>query len=124
MKYLKGYKLFESVSELESIKDDVNDILLELTDEGFEFEIFIRSYDLKKLNFSGDVLVVTTDHTVVELSHDLFETLERLNSFCQIKGFELAVAEMYLPFEKCEDFILRIQGRNSIGYITIIIYKR
>jgi len=127
MKYLKEYKLFESFSELESIKGDVNDILLELIDEDFKFEIFIRSYDLIKFekdeNFSGDALVVMTDHNV-ELKYDLFETLERLNSFCQINGFELAVAEMYLPFEKCEDFILRMQGRNSIGCITIIIYKR
>lgn len=129
MKYLKEYKIFESVSELESIKGDVNDILLELIDEDFKFEIFIRFYDIirfnKGENFSGDALVAMTDHNV-ELNHDLFETLERLNTYCQINGFELAIAEMYLPFEKCEDFILRMQGRigQDIGHITIIIYKR
>jgi hypothetical protein len=127
MKYIKGYKIFESVSELESIKDDVNDILLELMDDGFKFEIFIRFYDSIKFQkdqrFSGHVLVAMTDHSV-ELNYNFFETLERLNRFCQISGFELGIAEMYLPFEKCEDFILRMQGRNNIGHITIIVYNR
>jgi hypothetical protein len=47
MRYLKTYKIFESESRIVDLEDNVQDILLELEDEGFQIEMSRISKDVE-----------------------------------------------------------------------------
>jgi hypothetical protein len=47
MRYLKTYKIFESESRIVDLEDNVQDILLELEDDGFQIEISRISKDVE-----------------------------------------------------------------------------
>lgn len=123
MKHLKTYKLFETTFT-SSIIEDIKDICLDLSDES-EVEVYTNSYNNIKIegepDFSGEVLLV--DIKKLKLTPTLFETLERISVYCNQNQMNVRFAEMYLPFEKFHNFMLRLNARNSMGSITIIIYK-
>ena len=77
------------------------------------------------------MLIVYNNYSLfksIKLNPDLFETLEWINHYCVLNSFNIRFADMYLPFEKYEDFILQLQGiaftSNYGGSIVIIIYQK
>jgi hypothetical protein len=123
VRYLQTYKLFETTF-INSIIEDIKDICLELSDES-DVEVRRDSFNNIKIkeepDFSGEVLLV--DIEKLKITPTLFETLERISIYCHQNQMNVRFAEMYLPFEKFHNFMLRLNARNSIGAITIIIYK-
>lgn len=123
MRYLQTYKLFETTF-INSIIEDIEDICWELSGESdVEFcrDIFNRIKIKEESDFSGEALLV--DIKKLKITPTLFETLERISVYCEQNQMNVRFAEMYLPFEKFHNFMLRLIARNSIGSITIIIYK-
>lgn len=123
MRYLQTYKLFEATF-INSIIEDIEDICWELSGESdVEFcrDIFNRIKIKEESDFSGEALLV--DIKKLKITPTLFETLERISVYCEQNQMNVRFAEMYLPFEKFHNFMLRLIARNSIGSITIIIYK-
>lgn len=123
MRYLQTYKLFETTF-INSIIEDIKDICLELSDESdveVRRDIFNRIKIKEEPDFSGEALLV--DIEKLKITPTLFETLERISIYCDQNQMNVRFAEMYLPFEKFHNFMLRLNARNSIGTITIIIYK-
>lgn len=57
MKHLKSYKLFESKSEVEDIKD----ILIELTDIGYK--VYVEEFTVKTKNKPGITIIVTSEES-------------------------------------------------------------
>ena len=57
MKHLKSYKLFESKSEVEDIKD----ILIELTDNGYK--VYVEEFTVKTNNKPGITIIVTSEES-------------------------------------------------------------
>lgn len=57
MKHLKSYKLFESKSEVEDIKD----ILIELTDIGYK--VYVEEFTVKTNNKPGITIIVTSEES-------------------------------------------------------------
>lgn len=123
MRYLQTYKLFETTF-INSIIEDIKDICLELSDESdveVRRDIFNSIKIKEEPDFSGEALLV--DIKKLKITPTLFETLERISIYCDQNQMNVRFAEMYLPFEKFHNFMLRLNARNSIGTITIIIYK-
>jgi hypothetical protein len=77
MKHLKPYKIFESSS---SIIDNVNDMLLELNDDGFK----CRAYEIDALNLPGITKNIPKGYKLVK-THDIINLLFIKES----PGFEL-----------------------------------
>lgn len=77
MKHLKPYKIFENVT---SIIDNVNEMLLELNDDGFK----CRAYEIDALNLPGITKNIPNGYKLVK-THDIINLLFIKES----PGFEL-----------------------------------
>jgi hypothetical protein len=91
MKHLKSYKLFESKSEVEDIKD----ILIELTDIGYK--VYVEEFTVKTNNKPGITIIVTSEESA---GAGMVRTANRL-----------------LPID-IGDYLLRIDSYlKSIGWV-------
>jgi hypothetical protein len=77
MKHLKPYKIFENAT---SIIDNVNEMLLELNDDGFK----CRAYEIDALNLPGITKNIPNGYKLVK-THDIINLLFIKES----PGFEL-----------------------------------
>ena len=77
MKHLKPYKIFENAT---SIIDNVNEMLLELNDDGFK----CRAYEIDALNLPGITKNIPNGYKLVK-THDIINVLFIKES----PGFEL-----------------------------------
>jgi hypothetical protein len=81
MKHLKTYKIFESIFNDSQIREYLNDVFLDLTDDGYEVDIegmFIRDYQNEeqtgyKINIKGGLskisdIILPLDHAIGYLS--------------------------------------------------------
>ena len=143
MKYLKRFN--ESISvenismDFSKVSKDVEDICFDLSEL---VNIKIWSDNIKSIKIKDEpdlnnqsVLIIDIEpirddslFKSIKLNPDLFETLAWINHYCVLNSFNIRFADMYLPFEKYEDFILQLQGiaftSNYGGSIVIIIYQK
>ena len=87
MKYLRGYKLFESLSTDE--KEDIKDILLELEDDGFSIEFDTR--EVGYLSYPHNYYYVTIERKIEFKYSDVSEVIERLKDYLGDKIEEIVV---------------------------------
>jgi hypothetical protein len=124
MKYLKSYKIFES--NLLSIKDDINDIMLELADNGFDIN----------WNFTGVCRYTppTLEEPIKALSFDIErnnpftwsdieETIERLEEYCWREGAGYSIDIKYKIVYMHVDRFIEIFGKEELNKLTIVIYS-
>ena len=122
--------------DFSKVSKDVEDICFDLS-ELVNIKIWsdniksIRIKDEPDLNNQSVLIIDFFNYHApesIKLNPDLFETLEWINHYCVLNSFNIRFADMYLPFEKYEDFILQLQGiaftSNYGGSIVIIIYQK
>jgi len=91
MKYLKTYKIFEEVGQ--NLKDDIKDILLELTDMGYQFDAQWH----KSTNNHPYVLIERSkldwdekNNKYVGFNHsDIKEVIDRIKDVAEEAGWEI-----------------------------------
>lgn len=147
MKYLKNFKIFESASENE-IFDNVEDILLDIKDEGFSVEI-IKNEDSSDQRMEGDGELVrlyiesgqvySDTHTPspYKPTNIFIDTFDRLLSYLNDSDYTCSMEIVgecgnscnetvaFSEFEEgdmsVKEMILSI--KYPINYIRFIIYK-
>ena len=126
MKYLKSYKLYESVDDLEMIKKNCQDILLPLTDK--DIKCAVNSIKLDReiiVNIGNGVNLIDFN----DFSSDINHLLDYLHD----EGFKLGSRSIVsnLHWEKLENLtydilndILKYPDNYSIEFISMIFEKR
>ena len=136
MKHLKPYKIFENAT---SIIDNVNDMLLELNDDGFK----CRAYEIDALNLPGITKNIPKGYKLVK-THDIInllfikespgfelddviETYWRIKSYLSDNGYVEDVNFEGLDFEsafkKRKDDNKKIMGAGKTTHTGILFMK-
>lgn len=90
MKFLKSYKLFESISNINDIKSDIKDILIDLIDLNYEVSISDRQSEsfLHKNMVNQEILIYIEKPDIEDITEysfipsiEFIEPLERLINY-------------------------------------------
>jgi len=128
VRYLKTYESFDDnrPSDQNNLEDEVNDILLELTDDGFVVDTFNMNYTPPMLDYSLKSLVVEISTPGQE---ELFrwthikDVIERLEEYCFRKdegySIDISVFGDYMHIDRFID----VYGGEEFNTMTLFIYS-
>lgn len=127
MRYLKTYESFDDnrPSNQTKLIDDVEDIFLDLSDNGFEVDLSIMNYTPPMLDDSLKSLVVDLVPLQMEFFRwsDIKDTIERLEEYCFRKdegyGIDVEVDDDYMHIDRFID----VYGREELNRIHLYIYS-
>ena len=125
MRYLKTYKLFESYFKSDFI-DDIKDLTLDLSDEGFE--VYVHEVDYTPTDKSGSIKAIAVDLKPSNMFSwsDIKDSVERIEEYCWRKdeGYEIDVEVVSDDeFIDLNQFI-SIYGSEEIeSEISLLIYS-
>lgn len=100
MKHIIQYKLFESSDEnLNDIVDDLNDILLEIKDKGFNVNLRYLKINKQSNAFTIVIyksrvpLAVSPDKSIIFTIKDILETILTAKSYMTSLGYRISLVE-------------------------------
>ena len=127
MRYLKTYESFDDnrPSNQTKLIDDVEDIFLDLSDNGFEVDLSIMNYTPPMLDDSLKSLVVDLVPLQMEFFRwsDIKDVIDRLEEYCFRKdqgyGIDVEVDGDYMHIDRFID----VYGREELNRIHLYIYS-
>ena len=122
MKHIKKYRIFEKLEELPtSMLHDIEDIFLELRDDGFDINVHFVTY--YKSNKSVSAIAIDIYDDDVYTYETISETILRLEEWSKINKMQLVVETIDdNNFHSLEDYI-DIYGGEEIHSITFMVHK-
>lgn len=129
MKYLNSYKLFEStqervvdkIREVEEIKQTIKDILLPVSDLGYDISVTDNTLDSGPFYKSPNefiIRVVRYGDKGLSINEDVNYEFDRMNYYLESLGFEVSVKYIYgsgLAEKKYNDFSKIIESMLNVG---------
>lgn len=134
MKYLNSYKLFEStqervvdkIIEVEEIKQTIKDILLPVSDLGYDISVTDNTLDSGPFYKSPNefiIRVVRYGDKGLSINEDVNYEFDRMNYYLESLGFEVSVKYVYgsgRVEEKYNDFSKIIESMLNVGRILMV----
>jgi hypothetical protein len=125
VRYIKTYKLFESYFQNDFI-NDIKDITLDLSDEGFE--VYVHEVDYTPTDKSGSIKAIAVDLKPSNMFRwsDIKDSVERIEEYCWRKdeGYEIDVEVVsYNEFIDLNQFISIYGGEEIESDISLLIYS-
>ena len=122
MKYLKSYKLFESIST--DIKSDIEDMLLELTD--YQIEYNVKSVKYYKDGINGEdclsVYIKDNQDRFFRLE-DIMDVLLRIKDYLKDSDYSIDLGILNSDgYSDIDDFMKEFSG-EELYHINIFIYN-
>lgn len=134
MKYLNSYKLFEStqervvdkIREVEEIKQTIKDILLPVSDLGYDISVTDNTLDSGPFYKSPNefiIRVVRYGDKGLSINEDVNYEFDRMNYYLESLGFEVSVKYVYgsglfaliCAEKKYNDFSKIIESMLNVG---------
>lgn len=129
MKYLNSYKLFEStqervvdkIREVEEIKQTIKDILLPVSDLGYDISVTDNTLDSGPFYKSPNefiIRVVRYGDKGLSINEDVNYEFDRMNYYLESLGFEVSVKYIYgsgRAEKKYNDFSKIIESMLNVG---------
>lgn len=129
MKYLNSYKLFEStqervvdkIIEVEEIKQTIKDILLPVSDLGYDISVTDNTLDSGPFYKSPNefiIRVVRYGDKGLSINEDVNYEFDRMNYYLESLGFEVSVKYVYgsgRAEKKYNDFSKIIESMLNVG---------
>lgn len=129
MKYLNSYKLFEStqervvdkIREVEEIKQTIKDILLPVSDLGYDISVTDNTLDSGPFYKSPNefiIRVVRYGDKGLSINEDVNYEFDRMNYYLESLGFEVSVKYVYgsgRAEKKYNDFSKIIESMLNVG---------
>lgn len=129
MKYLNSYKLFEStqervvdkIIEVEEIKQTIKDILLPVSDLGYDISVTDNTLDSGPFYKSPNefiIRVVRYGDKGLSINEDVNYEFDRMNYYLKSLGFEVSVKYVYgsgRAEKKYNDFSKIIESMLNVG---------
>lgn len=121
MKYLKSYKLFESIDT--NIKSDIEDIVIELTDCEIYYDISDRKYWKNGTNSEEALIIYLRDNqnrffTIKDIEDVLLRLKEYLKTTDYSIDLSIPDSDDYMTFD---EFIEEFSG-EELYHVNMIIY--
>lgn len=134
MKYLNSYKLFEStqervadkIIEVEEIKQTIKDILLPVSDLGYDISVTDNTLDSGPFYKSPNefiIRVVRYGDKELSINEDVNYEFDRMNYYLESLGFEVSVKYVYgsgRVEKKYNDFSKIIESMLNDGRILMV----
>lgn len=134
MKYLNSYKLFEStqervvdkIREVEEIKQTIKDILLPVSDLGYDISVTDNTLDSGPFYKSPNefiIRVVRYGDKGLSINEDVNYEFDRMNYYLESLGFEVSVKYVYgsgHAEKKYNDFSKIIESMLNVGRKLIV----
>ena len=116
MKYLKYLESINDTKlEISNIMNDCKDIMIELEDSGAETEV---KKELFKDKLKVTCYISYNRRIFFKIKQEILETIERLNNFMKIKGFD--IQNYYKEITYIEISFLKEMDNDYIGHLRYL----